>query len=189
MAYKQHFIEWFSGKQIPSYWSQVGGGTFAMSDEVDGGMKLLTTASTSNKTQLTFGNKRQYSPTASEIIVNFRRLTGSGGMAQSGLFGLGGDATEHAFWRDLESTTYKTLKTGDASTNSGTASDVAVDLVLTNYKINYNTTDIKAYINGVLKVTKTTNRPTVRLQPIVWAQNSSAVARGGEFTYLECYNT
>ncbi len=42
MAYKQHFIEWFSGKQLPSYWNVNTNSTVAMADEVDGGIKPET---------------------------------------------------------------------------------------------------------------------------------------------------
>ena len=47
MAYKQHFIEWFSGKSLPSYWGSTG--TVAMSDEVDGGLKLSNSGGTNGK--------------------------------------------------------------------------------------------------------------------------------------------
>ena len=47
---KQHFIEWFSGKQLPSYWNVTAGGngSTSMADEINGGLKLTTSSSSSD---------------------------------------------------------------------------------------------------------------------------------------------
>ena len=57
MAYKQHFIEWFSGKQLPSYWTKVdisGTNTFAMVDSVDGGFQITSGSGAYNRASIWF---------------------------------------------------------------------------------------------------------------------------------------
>ena len=71
MAYKQHFIEWFSGKQLPSYWTSTqfyGNGSDAMSDEIDGGYKITGGTVGGSQSQIIgFNDKCQFSHTGSEV--------------------------------------------------------------------------------------------------------------------------
>ena len=69
---KQRFVEYFSGKQLPSYWTvtTTGTSTGVMSDEVDGGFKLNAWGGAINQyVSLTFSNKRQYAHLGSKFIA------------------------------------------------------------------------------------------------------------------------
>ena len=185
-----HFVEWFSGSVIDSIWTQSGGGTFAMADATDEGFSVKTTAATSNKSTINFNNKKHYSETASIMIAVFRRVDAASAIAQAGFVNVaGGDSVNLALVRDRSNSTFKELFTADGSTGSVIASDVVIDQVFTNYKIECGSANIKLTIDGVLKVTKTTNRPAARLQPTCWTQTEVAVIKESRFRYLEYFNT
>ena len=79
MAYKQHFIEWFSGKQLPSYWNVNTNSTVAMADEVDGGIKLTKSTANGSWATLSFSNyKRPFSNTGCVMHQVFKASTTSG---------------------------------------------------------------------------------------------------------------
>ena len=66
MAYKQHFVEWFSGKggtNKPNFaWDRtVNGATATMVDDIDGGFGFNITASGQNIPTLAFGNDQDVS--------------------------------------------------------------------------------------------------------------------------------
>ncbi len=190
MAYKQHFIEWFSGKQLPSYWTQVntsGTGIIAMEDSVDGGFSITSGATVANNTQITFNNKRQYNPTSCEIISVMRRNTG-GTLSVSAMANTAAVTSQFFDMEDDTSDGFKTLGSANA-TFSQISSDVVSNTDWTNYKGVVSASDIKMYINGVLKVTKTTNRPSLVLQPTLMSKSRTAGAKQTSFRYLECYNT
>ena len=70
MAYKQHFIEWLSGKQLPSYWNYHdinGTGTKGMSDSVDGGYFIKSSGGNATHSKIDFNDKRQYSHEGSSV--------------------------------------------------------------------------------------------------------------------------
>jgi hypothetical protein len=197
MAYKQHFIEWFSGKQLPSYWTtrnKIGTGTFAMADEVDGGYKITVQATASGQSSADFNNKRQYSPTSSVFIyvakdykvgsaggfeVGFHNNTTGFGSLNS--CGIGGDLGTPALM----------ARSADASTFSQTAMSSTYDTSWHTFKTVLGSSDLKYYVDEVLDVTKTTNRPTAKMQPTfgVGTGSSSINPQAIGVRYMECYNT
>ena len=192
MAYKQHFIEWFSGKQLPSYWTTTnysGTGTFGMNDSIDGGFQVTTGGSSNNNSGITFNNKRQYDHTNSVLICNIKRV---GTTSAFSICGFAGDITgsnNYAHYQERSDLSFKELNTKNTVATQ-TSSSVSVNNNLTNVKIECGSADVKMWIDGVLEVTKTTNRPAASLQPIVRDYN---LGTGGSYgtisTYLECYNT
>ena len=198
MAYKQHFIEWFSGSAIDTTrWTnttQSGSGmSVVMNDLVDGGVRATSTGSGSNWGQLNFNNKRPFSKTGSVFIGVCKRIGGTGvALIDFGMFGdnLNGNAKQ-AVMRDYDNNTYKVLLTGAATASSETDSDIVTDFSVHSYKIECTATpDVDLYIDGVLKVTKTTDLPNLDLQPGFknFAQNSSGNAVC-DISYIEAYNT
>ena len=82
------------------------------------------------------------------------------------------------------------IDSGDNTpTRTQTATDVSLDTSWHNYKMELDGTDIKLTIDGVLKATKTTNIPTVALQPYNFSQTQTAGAKSSAIRYMECYNT
>ena len=195
MAYKQHFIEWFSGKQLPAYWTEknhIGTGTFAMVDSVDGGFSIDSGATSTHNSSINFNNKRQYSYNGSVIIGVWKRVD----TTMIGAFGGISDATvgadptvEFTRFSNDSAVTNIYLRSADASTASNTESDIPNDQEWHNGKIEFGSSDIKGTLDGVLKITKTTNLPTVKLQPYVWSYTRTAAAAETRIRYMECYNT
>tara|TARA_R110002051_G_scaffold45125_1_gene90993 strand:+ start:405 stop:1745 length:1341 start_codon:yes stop_codon:yes gene_type:complete len=190
---KQHFIEWFSGKQLPSYWTQTQvniPATFAMSDTADGGFRITADGGANNEGMINFNNKRQYEQTGSVFIGVMKDDTNTAittycGFANS-LVGVDSDSPEIAQVYNPSVNTNKGLRTGDATTKSTTEGSTALDTAWTSYKVENKTTDIELTVNGVKEIDKTTNRPTVKLQPVcgVFGNGKSVNIR-----YMECYNT
>tara|TARA_R110002126_G_scaffold110156_1_gene247235 strand:- start:1197 stop:1787 length:591 start_codon:yes stop_codon:yes gene_type:complete len=196
MAYKQHFIEWFSGKQLPSYWTKVdiaGAGTYEMVDGVDEGFSITTTSGTSNRDAITFNQIRPFSPTGSVMIVTAKRVTSANAGANLSMSESNDPITTAAeSWATIHDDTaanaYKALQTRDSSAHSIVSSSVPRDTAWTNYKLELSG-DAKLHINGSLEITKTTNLPIAKLQPslrsISRASNTSEI----RVRYLEAYNT
>tara|TARA_R110002124_G_C8614280_1_gene485658 strand:+ start:80 stop:565 length:486 start_codon:yes stop_codon:yes gene_type:complete len=161
-----------------------------MVDEADGGFKIETNANT-ERGIINFNNKRQYAYDDSICILVAKRDT-SNTQVYAGLNAKNGNfSTTDSFAgvQDDDSVTYKELGTCDGTTSSTTVSDIAVDTSWTDYKIECTSSNIKLYIGGNLKVTKTTNRPTVRMQPALQVRSMSTGTLSGSIRYMEVYNT
>jgi|TARA_R110000851_G_scaffold139576_1_gene276689 hypothetical protein len=201
MAYKQHFIEWFSGKQKPSYWS-IGAYQdtvqVVMEDVIDGGLSMNTnhfgSPSSLDSGGIDFGNKRQYSATGSvSIIVMKRKSTATSTMAEGGLFNNFASAQfkHSSAIRDNSASTNKQLSTNDGTTTSTLDSTVAVDALFHAYKIENGQSNNKLTIDGVLEITKESNPPALIMQPFIAGTTVSGttVAHDTVVRYMECYNT
>ena len=195
MAYKQHFIEWFSGKQIPSYWTLtaiIGSATYGMNDEVDGGMYLSATSSGNSAYEFSFNDKRQYSPTGSVVntVMRINQTDTGNYYAWIGL-GYTSNVNSAVVGRSTGSTHFG-LRTYDSTGYGGWAySDIPLDTVWHHNKMENTTADTQLSIDGVLKVTKTTNKPSAKMQPEIFAQaiSNPSSATKIDCRYYEVYNT
>jgi len=190
----QHFVEWFSGSVLDSIWTQndiTGAGTFAMVDAVDEGFSITSAASNNAHSGIDFNDKRQYAHDGSVMIgVSKRNNTTSDEMVgfSSGVNIL--DAVnDMSFYSQINTDTFKTLRSSEGTTLSGTASDVSIDTAFTGWKIENSSANLKLTLTGVLKVTKTTNRPDTNMQPNVSVRAREASAKETRVRYLEAYNT
>lgn len=189
----QHFIEWFSGSALSSIWTQTQVNTpasFAMSDTVDGGFRITADVGANNEGMINFNNKRQYAHDGAIFIGVMKDDSNTGittycGFANS-LVGVDSDSPEIAQAYNTDINTNKGLRTADATTKSTTESDIPLDTAWTGYKIENGSANIKLTIDGVLKVTKTTNRPTVKLQPVCGVFGN---AKSVNIRFIEVYNT
>ena len=193
---KQRVVETFSGDALDTdRWSTTnsgGAGTYAMADEVDGGL-LITTPTTINTQQnMDFGDKRNFSPTGSVFIAvvkssytnvyNDFGFTNTQPNSQSAIFrwsSLYGDGKIHLL-------TCGSGTTEDIATSvSGNATDWSA------IKIECKTASVEGSINGVLERTHSTQIPTsdTKLQPYVGIYNTVASAKTCQIRYMECYNT
>jgi len=193
MAYKQHFIEWFSGKSIPSYWNLdalVGGNTSGMNNEIDGGMFLTAISGANSAHEFNFNDKRQYSPTGS-VVDTVMRINQTSTSTYYSWVGLGysSNVDSAVVGRDRDDTHFG-LRTYDSSSGSFLYTDIPLDAAWHHNKIENRATDTVLSTDGVLKVTKTTNKPTAKMQPEIFAQ--SIYNPGNVKTdcrYYEVYNT
>jgi len=193
---KQHFVEWFSGDALDSIWTQttIGAGTFAMVDAVDEGFSLLTSGSTSDELIIDFATKNQYSETASVIIAVRKVVTITGNnVSYVGLI----DTNANGFVAGQDFVTAEkhsgvtnfSLQTGDGTSISRTSSSIVGDTNFHSFKIECGSSNIKLTLDGVLEVTKTSNRPTTNMQPAFEQLANDAAAYESRIRYLECYNT
>ena len=189
---KQHFIEWFSGKQLPSYWtkSEVNPpASFDMSDSVDGGFRITADGGALNEGMINFNNKRAFSKTGSVCIwvgrdVQTSSYTGYYGLA-NGITGNDADMGQLATIYNASANGVIALRTGN-TTKGNTESTISLDTNFHNYKIEMKTSSAEWSVDGVAQTTRTLTLPTEDLQPVagVHGNNKSIDVR-----YMECYNT
>ena len=136
-----------------------------MADEVNGGVKISSNTGTWGKTTLSFNGKRQFDATASVMIFNGRRTGHSVGYNITGLSDhvlIWDNAPQEVGIKNYsEDSSYK-LITSDGTQQSETDFNptVAIDTNFHNFQIVNTSTSNSGYIDGVLGLSKTTNRPT-----------------------------
>ena len=192
MAYKQHFIEWFSGKSLPSYWNETTTGTssVSMADEVDGGLKLVAWGGSNNEyVLLDFASKRQYAHLGSKFIAVVKPIIATDGGYHWFGAGLGSatyDSNSLMFWAHTSNANYGFYRQGYT-----TWSSVPKDNDWHSTEIESAVASDTIKIDGVLEVTTTDYRPSTNLQPILRVHHGYAngSVSNGYIRYMECYNT
>jgi len=189
---KQRFVYWFDGKDLSVIWTKTniaGTGTFAMVDTIDEGYMVRTGAVASDSSEIDMNNKRQINNANSALISVTKRVDTNCELVCGLSNFITGSNLEAAFYRNLSTASFIDLLTGDATVSSGSNSDVAPHTNYTVAKVTTGASDILLHLDGVLKVTKTTNRPTVKLQPkFRMLSNTSAATKEGRIRFLEAYN-
>ena len=186
-----HVVEWFSGNDRDTdRWNLTGGGTAVMQDSVDGGILVQSTAAANNKTSLNFNDKHHYAHNGSILIAVARQsnttfYTGSIGLSDETV----DNGTDLALFEMNELNTFIKARSADASTASSTDTTVATDTTWHSMKIELASGNIFYDIDGVEEVDKTTNRPTIKLQPIVFAQEGGGKVGDIQCRFMEVYNT
>ena len=186
---KQHFVEWFSGSALDSYWTTVdvsGTNTFQMADSVDGGFEIISGATSGNRGMITFNNKRQYDPASFELISTYST-----------------DGSVIGMWYDFPSSSRQAvyssqgndngniqLSTSTGSPTTTVTSTTARSATAKTFKLVGTASNVTMTIDGVDLTVSTTNLPTVKMQPSFMSHaEAGAGARTGNIRYLECYNT
>ena len=195
---RQHFWEYFSGSTLNSRWTleQLVGGdsTLVMSDTVDGGA-IFTNQSTSNRVaNFHFNNKRQYDYNGSVFIWVAQRssATSLGILLDIGLNGTTGQSsTDSILFRQYDDgSSFIGALSKSATAESTTATDVATNSNMQVLKCAVDASNAIYSINGVTKVTKTTNLPTAKMQPKIRMDNTTQTGlRTVNIRYCEAYNT
>jgi hypothetical protein len=189
---KQRVVDNFDGDTLDERWSTRdlygGTGTYAMVDAVDEGFSLIMATDT-DAAQIDFNDIRHYAYDASTVISVVRRVTDNCLTNTGFISDKTGGFFDYANYIDSTlGSTFKGLETSDSTNASFSASSVAEDTAWTGVKITCGVSDIRMFINGVLEVTKTTDRPTLKLQPMVYVQSNAAGTRETRVRYLEAYN-
>lgn len=186
---KQHFWDWFDGSILSNKWTTVniaGTGTFAMDDTVDGGFTITSGGTNADRSAIGFNDISSFDQTNSEFIFVGNRVSGpfTKWGAKNAI-----DSTNNnlAVITDETGRTNKAIQSGDGSASSATEGSVPVSTALSSMKLVLSSTDIKSFIDGVLDVTKTTNRPASPLQPMIFVQNVSGITVG-MVSYCEAKN-
>ena len=191
----QHMVEYFSGDSLDSRWTlqdHSGTGTAVMSDTAGarwGGILLRTGGSADANSSLDFDDKRQYEQTNCGFICVARRYDSST-RASWGMTNTSDGTLNFADSVDDTANTNKSLRSADGSTISETEGNIPITATPRScMKLELSATYINMYIDGVLDVTKTTNRPAAKLQPSFDALTRDSTANGSIIRYCEVYNT
>jgi len=204
MAYKQHFVECFSGKQLTDQLHCQLGGTssIAMSDEVDGGLRMTSPNSTHGGIELNASPNnvladqiRRFDLAKSTFfsVVKKTDILSTHWLGTGACFtqNVGTDAQNQYSiqWHESVSA-YINGRSGDGSTTTTTASDIQMDKNWHGYKINSTGTVVNCSIDGVLKVAKTTNMPSGKGQQAtrVGMNTAHSVGSTAQIRYMEIYN-
>ena len=194
---KQHFWEYFSGATLNSRWTQRNvtlTGTFGISDSVDDGMFISTNSSVTSIQHLDFNEIRPFSNVGSVFIGVAKRVTATSESAvRIGLWDLITDGTGNKAlsMNRTDETNYK-LETSNAGTQSSSNTDtpIPIDTNWHVHKIETSTPNVKLTMDGILEVTKTTDKPATNLMPVLQVAGwSGAGVRTMNCRYVECYNT
>tara|TARA_R110002020_G_scaffold1968_2_gene8990 strand:- start:680 stop:2194 length:1515 start_codon:yes stop_codon:yes gene_type:complete len=207
---KQRVVENFTGDALDTdRWKMLfstGTGTATMSDSIDGGLIVSTTAGANHDVGVSFNttttwdslNIRNFAHNSSVYIDVFKqngvssahkvivhgmgeRIRGDGAGNNASLWGSGVNMNTNYFM---------SRTCASNGSQSDTASDVAYDQNWHNYKIENKSASVEYTLDGVLKTnnTTTTNLPASRMAPLNGAQANGSVS-SYSIRYVECYNT
>ena len=188
----QHFVEWFTGKSLPSYWtkSEVNPpASFAMDDSVDGGFRITAGGGALNEGMINFNNKRVFSKSGCVCIwvgrdVQTSSYTGYYGLA-NGITGNDSDMGQLATIFNASANGVIALRTGN-TTKGNTESTISLDTNFHTYKIEMKTSSAEWSVDGVAQTTRTLTLPTLDLQPVAGVHGSN---KSIDVRYCEAYNT
>jgi hypothetical protein len=188
---KQHFWEYFSGATLNSRWTETSVVSGAISDSVDGGYSFSCGTGTWNTSAINFNQKRTFSPTTA-VAITVAKRTGNGyvinGFNDSN--NTWGNSSNEAAISNLYSATYLAGFNADGTTQSQGNLTQAVDTDFHTQKVECGTTATDYSIDNVLGLTRGTNKPIAKMQPIVSAMHyNSGSAPTAHVKYMECYNT
>ena len=198
MVYKQHLVEWFSGKQLPRtlYVQNFSGGTSGMSDEVDGGFFLQKNSTNGGGSALSFAvGVRPFSNTGSAIHMVFKPSVSASCSLNAGLSDTKGSQTNCMLFYhcpDVGSGHYTLTTAGNASITH-TATSKAIDTIKHHHFLEQKSASAEYSIEDTLEATRTANLSQAAMMPHIecYALNigvTTAVSRYN-LSYLEIYNT
>jgi len=187
---KQRVVDNFDGDTINERWNTTDNlQTISMLDAVDGGLELAATAN--HNGVIHFNEIRHYDPTTAVLIAVMKY----GDVAsQRFSLALSNDHNPNAGLAHMVDITGITSLTNwrYGSTDgvfSSANSTISNDSNYHTWKIETSSANLKFFLDGVLDVTKTTNRPTNKCQPVLQAATPTASGRTTNIRYLEVYNT
>ena len=191
---KQRMVETFSGDSLDGRWTTEnfgGTGTFVMQDEIDGGYKIMTEATDTTAVAIHFNNIRQYAHNASEIITVYEPIHTTLITVDVGFANDVSNVTalDMAVARIDETSSFFQLATADNSTSTQTDSSISASAGYKTHKVACGSSNVIYYLAGVSEVTKTTNLPTLKMQPYFFCRTESNGARQPRILYCEAYNT
>jgi len=191
---KTHMVEWFSGGALNSQWTTTdlaGTNTFQMSDTVDGGFEIITDTNDNDRGQIEYNDIRHYNHLGSAFIAVSSSVSSTFANRDIGLIGTPNPDTPLHYYQaslDTDAGTVFRMISKDTSF-SATVSDVTIDTNFHVFKGDTDGTTMNLFIDGLLKVTKTTNPPAAKMQPQMFCRTRSAAARTYRIRYFEAYNT
>ena len=194
MAYKQHFIEWFSGKQLPSYLynQSFSGGTSGMEDEIDGGFFLQKNAQADGGSALSFNAWiRPFSHTGSAIHMVMKGSQTSDCQLNAGLSDTKGSQTNCMLFYHANAvgSGYYTLTTAGNAANSFTATSTPIDTIWHHHFLEQKSASAEYSIEDTLGATRTSNLSQADMMLHIESYKLGTPVFKYNIRYLEIYNT
>lgn len=191
------FVDFFAGAAFDNvFWSKTedGSGTYAMLDDKDGGLQITTASAGDNRSAIDTNDIRQFNTDNCICVATVKATIATNNRLEVGFQGSKGiDIANSALARILSTGTNIGLATKDATTLSITDSDIVVASQFFTIKVEIDadagTPDAKLTIDGVLKVTKTTNIPVADTDVMPFfmvATGGAGTSRIGAIRYMEC---
>ncbi len=180
-----HQWDWFSGStyDIERWLIETDtSGTAVIDNVINNGLKIETAAVDLDDVRLKFNGRQQYNFLGAVFICVHRKANITNNKHNCGL------GESQLVWRYSTSTdTAFTLQTSNGG-NTKVTSDVN-DTNWHTFRAELMPTSAIGQVDGVLKVTSTSNLPGVVLQPVLRAQAHGANASINFFRYFEAFNT
>lgn len=194
---KSRYVCQFDGNALSPEWTKqdvTGTGSGAMADSIDGGFQVTSGATSGNETDYGFNNARQFNNTSSTLIAVIQALSNTSSVSYVGFgsnTGLAYNANNNsiAFAVCDSANVNFSLRTADQLTNSeDTSSGVAIDTSWHTHELVLGASNVKYYIDGSLKITKSSNLPNFIVEPIFGVKTTTSSAKTTGIKYLEAFN-
>jgi len=186
---KQHFVEWFSGSVLDSFWTQsniTGVGIFEMADEIDGGFELTTGAGGADNSLIEFNDRRHYDVGQCEYITVWRATEILNNVVHAGLFNnpVGGTGAVYQEMNDAGFNNFTAV-----SNAAQVEGSVPNDNVFHLFRCESTPTNALFSIDGLLDITGAAT-PTNNGQPVFRIRAAGGLgSRQGQIRYFEAFNT
>jgi len=187
---RQRLWEWFDGDALGSRWTTrdiTGTGTFAMNTEVNGGFRITTGTNSSDSSSIWFNDINHYSHLTAVIIWVSRRV----GATTFSAVGLTDDVFDvSSNQTNIQDDTGDTNKTFVTASGTATSSStgVAINTNFTSYKITAGSSVYTAFVDGIQRVTNSTDKPTGKMQPNANCFARSTGGKSIDVRYYEAFN-
>jgi len=198
---RHDFMDDFIGDALDARWATtLTGGTITVIDNIENGILRFSTGATNgNDARLHFGAIRQYKRSLNPRMI-FRLKLGQIGTNYSLLAGFvqsdfdpstapagtNNHALLYAYFDSVDIQDYLALSTADGTIQSkfvGVASDTSYHT----YTLELRSGDVRLWVDGVLRYTKTTNLPTstILMQPYVGINTATTVDKTADLDYIK----
>jgi len=198
----QHYVEWFSGKELPSYLfaESWGGGSYGMAPYPHNGMWLSKSTTNGSGAAISFGattpyTRRPFSCTASVFHIVVKPSNPVNSRAYIGLSDSKGSITNSIhFTHDTTKTTYELgtfgqTQSGSTAGGAYTVSSLPIDNVRHHHRLESKSASAEYEIDGVLEAIRTETLPKGAMMPHIENYAVNTEESTYNITYLEIYNT
>ena len=191
----QRFIDRFDGDALRSWWTEndvLGTGTFAMLDDINEGFSITTGSTTNDASAIDFNDIRQYSNTNSGLISIHKQISATTTVTNlSGLVNPSFFYNRNSSMVGIHTTSDANnfvIRTADNDATSGTGTTVSTDTNWHEFRNELNSSNSLLWIDKSFELVKTTNLPTLKLQPAFLEQTLTSSTREGRIRYMEAWN-
>ncbi len=189
---KQHIYDNFSADAIDNEnWTVrdlIGSGVYTQLDVINEGFEITTSSGGASAID---SNGKRFLNFDSSTVICVERCLGI-----TSVNCVSGANSSIAYGNNFYSagintpgdTTNFVLRTSDTTAPSNTSLAEPLDIVFHTFKMEQNASDCLCYFDGPLKATKTTDMPTLKLQPFMFIQDEASAAKSIRIRYYEAFN-